>query len=84
MGAEKVIENSRIPRYTYREWERWEGDWELVQGIPYYLILHPDEEWVRVLRLRDGQWETLFEGRDGQQDFDLGHCAFRLDFGAIW
>jgi Uma2 family endonuclease len=22
-------------RYTVKEWERWEGDWELVEGVPY-------------------------------------------------
>src|SRR5580692_5911372 len=24
-----------LPHYTYREWEEWEGQWELIEGIPY-------------------------------------------------
>ena len=24
-----------IPRYTYSNYERWEGDWELIGGYPY-------------------------------------------------
>lgn len=23
------------PRYTYKDYEKWEGDWELIRGIPY-------------------------------------------------
>jgi Uma2 family endonuclease len=25
------------PRYTIRDYERWEGDWELIEGVPYAL-----------------------------------------------
>lgn len=24
-----------FPHYTYAEWEKWEGQWELIEGIPY-------------------------------------------------
>lgn len=24
-----------FPYYTFEEWERWEGKWELIEGIPY-------------------------------------------------
>lgn len=24
-----------LPHYTYAEWELWEGQWELIEGIPY-------------------------------------------------
>jgi hypothetical protein len=24
-----------LPHYTYHEWEQWEGQWELIEGIPY-------------------------------------------------
>jgi Uma2 family endonuclease len=23
------------PRYTYNDYQKWEGDWELIRGIPY-------------------------------------------------
>lgn len=29
-GAIKIL-----PHYTYTDWERWEGQWELIEGIPY-------------------------------------------------
>lgn len=24
-----------LPHYTFSEWETWEGQWELIEGIPY-------------------------------------------------
>ncbi len=24
-----------LPQYTYADYERWEGDWELIYGLPY-------------------------------------------------
>jgi Uma2 family endonuclease len=29
-GAVKIL-----PHYTYNDWEQWEGQWELIEGIPY-------------------------------------------------
>jgi len=26
-----------LPRYTVEDYQRWEGDWELIEGIPYSL-----------------------------------------------
>jgi hypothetical protein len=31
-----------IPNYTYNDYERWEGDWELIRGIPYAMSPFPD------------------------------------------
>jgi Uma2 family endonuclease len=29
-----------LPRYTVKDYEKWEGDWELIDGIPYALASH--------------------------------------------
>ena len=29
--------NIPLPRYTVEDYEKWEGDWELIDGIPYAL-----------------------------------------------
>lgn len=31
-----------IPHYTYRDYEKWEGDWELIRGIPYSMSPAPN------------------------------------------
>lgn len=30
-----------IPRYTYSDYQRWEGDWELIGGYPYAMSPSP-------------------------------------------
>lgn len=30
-----------IPYYTYKDWERWEGKWEIIHGIPYAMSPAP-------------------------------------------
>jgi Uma2 family endonuclease len=31
-----------IPHYTYQDYEKWEGDWELIKGLPYSMAPAPD------------------------------------------
>lgn len=30
-----------LPRYTYKDYRLWEGDWELIDGIPYAMTPSP-------------------------------------------
>jgi hypothetical protein len=30
-----------IPHYTYNDYQKWEGDWELIRGIPYAVSPSP-------------------------------------------
>ncbi|RTZ60865.1 MAG: Uma2 family endonuclease [Gammaproteobacteria bacterium] len=32
-----LLKEKHLPRYTIKDYERWQGDWELVEGIPYAL-----------------------------------------------
>lgn len=41
MSFELTIQD--IPHYTYRDYEKWEGDWELIRGIPY--AMSPAPHW---------------------------------------
>jgi Uma2 family endonuclease len=36
MGAAKVL-----PYYTIADWERWEGDWEIIEGLPFAMSPAP-------------------------------------------
>lgn len=54
------------------------------QGIGYYLIVHPDEEWVRILRLSGKEWEEADQFRDGCFVFDFLGCKVEVDFGGVW
>lgn len=39
MGFELTIND--LPRYTYQDYEKWEGDWELIKGFPYSMAPAP-------------------------------------------
>jgi len=32
-----LLKEKHLPHYTVKDYERWKGDWELVEGIPYAL-----------------------------------------------
>lgn len=37
------------PRYTYEGYKRWEGDWELIEGVPYAMAPSPSGKHQRVV-----------------------------------
>jgi|GEM_PF-3417321 len=39
MGFELTIND--LPRYTYQDYEKWEGDWELIKGFSYSIAPAP-------------------------------------------
>ncbi len=40
MSFELTIQD--IPHYTYKDYELWEGDWELIRGIPHSMAPAPN------------------------------------------
>ena len=36
-----VLTKNDLPQYTYDDYQRWEGDWELIEGIPYAIAPAP-------------------------------------------
>jgi len=37
-----------LPHYTVEDWEKWEGKWELVEGIPYAMSPLPTPKHQRI------------------------------------
>jgi Uma2 family endonuclease len=35
------VKSEYIPRYTYEDYVQWEGDWELINGLPYAMAPAP-------------------------------------------
>ncbi|MFN8396809.1 MAG: Uma2 family endonuclease [Bacteroidia bacterium] len=54
------------------------------QGIRYYLIVHPDEEWIRIQELGVDDWVELDQFRDGSFTFDFDGCKVEVDFSGVW
>ncbi|PZF71071.1 Uma2 family endonuclease [Taibaiella soli] len=43
MGATKMV-----PRYTYDDYKNWEGNWELINGIPFAMSPAPQPKHQRI------------------------------------
>ena len=44
MGAEKLFDRDTFPRYTIKDWEQWEGRWELIEGIAWAMSPAPSSD----------------------------------------
>lgn len=36
-----AIKKEYLPSYTYEDYKQWQGDWELIEGIPYAMTPSP-------------------------------------------
>ena len=41
MSEKREIDVAGLPHYSVKEWEKWEGEWELIDGIPYAMSPMP-------------------------------------------
>lgn len=42
MEIEKPQTRDLLPRYTIRDWEQWEGQWELIDGLAWAMSPAPN------------------------------------------
>ena len=50
-----------VPHYTVRDYFKWEGDWELIEGIPYAMAPSPFGKHQRISLLLAKQIEEQIE-----------------------
>jgi len=74
--ASVLIKRKLLPRYTVKDYERWEGDWELVEGIPYALA-SPSFKHQRIVAILFFLWEGELEEQEKCKDCKL---TFDTDF----
>ena len=60
-----------LPRYTIKDYERWEGDWELIEGVPYALA-SPSFEHQRIVG-------RIFRFLDEQLEEKCPECKVGID-----
>ena len=44
----RELKTEYLPKYKFSDYERWEGRWELINGIPYAMSPLPRPEHQRV------------------------------------
>jgi len=59
------------PRYTVKDYLRWEGDWELIEGIPYALA-SPSFKHQRIVG-------KIFRHLDGVLEKKCPNCVVGID-----
>src|SRR5215218_9110440 len=55
MSKDTPIPVEWLPQYTYSDYEKWEGDWELIKGFPYAMTPAPNRRHQYV----GGQFVTI-------------------------
>jgi Uma2 family endonuclease len=48
-------------RYTIEDYKQWEGDWELIEGVPYAMAPSPFGRYQQILSVLIRQFEGQFE-----------------------
>ncbi len=51
-----------LPNYKYEDYKLWEGDWELIEGIPYAMAPSPFGTHQRILMEFGKQISNQLEG----------------------
>lgn len=59
-----------IPLYTYEDYKRWEGDWELINGYPHAMSPSPLKKHQRVCYLFERALDDML-----QADKKCGECG---------
>ncbi len=67
-----ALRKEDLPHYTYADYARWEGRWELIDGVAYAMSPSPSFEHQRLSHLLAGLLEEALE--------DCPHCQAVLDF----
>jgi Uma2 family endonuclease len=57
-----ALKKEDLPHYTYDDYEKWEGKWEIIQGIPYAMTPAPVLKHQRVCRKIIWQLSDLLKG----------------------
>ena len=58
------IKKEYLPKYTYDDYKKWEGKWELINGIPYSMSPAPGFNHQKVSSRINTQLEKLLEQCD--------------------
>ena len=56
-----MIQRKYLPTYTYADYVRWEGRWELIHGIPYAMSPAPALKHQRVNMKLAGLFDSVLE-----------------------
>ena len=65
------------PHYTYKDYQKWEGDWELIRGIPYAMSPAPNRHHQRF----GSRFVTAFSNALNK---DVSNCQCEVLYETDW
>ena len=54
------------------------------EGVPYYVLVYPEQKTARVYGLVDGRYRKIGDFMHKATSITLDGCQFDFDFGEIW
>ncbi len=77
--AEKYREH-----YTIEDYKQWQGDWELIEGIPFAMAPSPFADHQIIISQIDGSYEIAFDGTSGKFELEFNNCKISLKVKEIF
>ncbi len=77
----EVLSNSTRKKDMTTKFEIYEEE-----GVKYYAIVDPDDDFVKIYSLKDGRYIKIFETENEKFEFNLDECDAKVefDFSLIW
>ena len=54
------------------------------EGVPWYVLVYPDENRAKIYRLQNGHYIKACDATDETFTFELDSCSLSFDFAKIW
>ena len=69
MSVKRKIDIDSLPHYTVDDWKEWEGEWELIDGIPHAMAPMPSKQHQRVNTKLVSHFSTILDTCDRCETF---------------
>ena len=54
------------------------------EGVPYYILVYPDNKKAKVYELIDYEYRKIGDFGDETYKFETDKCSINFEFGLIW
>jgi Uma2 family endonuclease len=75
----EVISSSTAAKDEHLKFELYERE-----GVPYYVLVYPDENLAKVFKLHQGRYIKALDATNESYTFDLDGCQITFEFSKIW
>jgi Uma2 family endonuclease len=74
----EVVSSSTAAKDEHLKFEIYERE-----GVPYYVLVYPEEKLAKVFKLHEGRYIKALDATDESYTFELDGCTITFDFSRI-